>query len=253
VNVFSLDRYQWQARLVPGLLALLPVAVTITALGLRHAPVVSVIISLLSLAGGPVLLAEFVRGLGLQAQEKLWKSWGGAPTTIALRLREPTANSIQRDIRRRAVQKVTGIQLASTRRESANPDHADQAIDAAISRVRELTRHDERFYMVQAENQGYGFQRNFYAVRWVGRTVALLGLLVTLGFMLWPVISGEHLDLQTAYVLGLAANALIGLGWCLLPSAKQVRRGADKYVHQLLEAATTLAADTPASTPSADD
>src|SRR6266852_7080577 len=88
VNVLWLDKYERQARLVPGLLALLPVAVTVTALGLRQAPVVSVVVSLFSLAGGPVLLADTVRGLGLKAQGDLWTSWGGAPTTIALRLRE---------------------------------------------------------------------------------------------------------------------------------------------------------------------
>ncbi len=77
--------------------------------------------------------------------------------------------------------------------------------------------------------------------------MALLGLFVVLGFMLWPVISGKHPDLQSAYILGAVADALIGLGWFLLPSAKQVRRAADKYVHQLLEAAATLAADTATS------
>lgn len=113
MSIFPLDRYEWQARLVPGLLALLPVAVTIAALGPRHAPIVSAILSLVSLAGGAVLLADVVRGLGLQAQERLWASWGGAPTTIALRLREPSPNTVQRDIWRAAVQKVTGIQLVS--------------------------------------------------------------------------------------------------------------------------------------------
>lgn len=243
MSIFPLDRYEWQARLVPGLLALLPVAVTITALGLRHAPIVSAILSLLSVAGGTVLLADVVRGLGLQTQERLWTSWGGSPTTIALRLREPTGNKVQRDIWRAAIQKVTGIQLVSARSESTNSDRADQAIGAAVSRIRELTRDSQRFYMVQVENRGYGYQRNFYAVRAVGRIVAFLGLLVTLGFILWPLMSSKHPDLQTAYVLGFIADALIALGWGLLPSERHVRRAGDKYAHQLLEAAVTLAAD----------
>lgn len=240
---FSLDRYEWQARLVPGLLALLPVAITIAALGLRHAPVVSVILSLVSLAGGAVLLADVVRGLGLQTQELLWASWGGAPTTIALRLREATPNSVQRDIWRAAVQKVSGIQLSSARSESTNPDRADQSIRAAVARIREMTRDQQRFYMVQVENRGYGYQRNFYAVRVIGRIAAFLGLLVILGFILWPLISGKHPDLQTAYILGITADILIALGWFLLPSSRHVRRAGDKYAQQLLEAAVTLAAD----------
>jgi hypothetical protein len=242
---FSLDRYEWQARLVPGLLALLPVAVTIAALGLRHAPIVSAILSLVSLAGGAVLLADVVRGLGLQTQERLWSSWGGAPTTIALRLREAAPNSVQRDNWRAAVQKVSGIQLSSARSESTNPDRADQSISAAVARIREMTRDQQRFYMVQMENRGYGYQRNFYAVRTIARISAFLGLLVTLGFILWPLIGGKHPDLQTAYILGLTADALIALGWFLLPSSRHVRRAGDKYAQQLLEAAVTLAADSP--------
>lgn len=250
MSVFPLDRYEWQARLVPGLLALLPVAVTITALGLRHAPVVSVILSVLSLAGGAVLLADVVRGLGLKAQQQLWASWGGAPTTIALRLRQPTSNDVQRDIWRAAVQKVTGVRLASARSESANPDRADQAIGAAVSRIRELTRDNQRFYMVQAENRGYGYQRNFYAVRIVARVLTLVCMLVILGIVLWPVISGKHPNLQAAYVLGFAADALVALGWFLLPSSRHVQRAGDKYAHQLLEAAVTLA-DSPTNKTSA--
>jgi len=244
MNLLWLDKYERQARLVPGLLALLPVAVTVTALGLREAPVVSVVISLLSLAGGPVLLADTVRSLGLKAQEGLWASWGSAPTTLALRLREGTSNEVQRDIWRAAVQKITGIQLASGRSESGNPERADQAIDAAVSRVRELTRDDQRFYIVQAENRGYGFRRNFYAMRTLGCLVAFLGLITILGFALWPVIGGEQPDVQAGYVLGFVVDALIALGWYLLPSSGRVRQAGDKYAYQLLQAAVTLAADT---------
>ena len=48
-----LDAYERRCRLAPGLLALVPVAVTIVALGIRDAPVVSAAISILSLASGP--------------------------------------------------------------------------------------------------------------------------------------------------------------------------------------------------------
>jgi hypothetical protein len=253
MNVLWLDKYERQARLVPGLLALLPVAVTVTALGLNQAPVVSVVVSLLSLAGGPVLLADTVRSLGLKAQDELWASWGGAPTTIALRLRQATLNEVQRDIWRAAVQKVTGLRLASGRSESANRERADQTIEAAVSRVRELARDDQRFYIVQAENRAYGFRRNLYGVRALGRLVALLGLLTILGLALWPAISGSQPHAQAAYVLGFIVDALIAVGWYLLPSSVRVRQAGDKYAYQLLQAAVTLATDTTESSASASE
>ncbi|HET9874823.1 MAG TPA: hypothetical protein VFQ37_03560, partial [Mycobacterium sp.] len=67
-----LDKYERQARLMPGLLALLPVAITITALGLQNASVVSIAASLVSMAGGPILLSDTVRSFGLRAQRQLW-------------------------------------------------------------------------------------------------------------------------------------------------------------------------------------
>ena len=220
---------------------------SVTALGLRQAPVVSVVVSLLSLAGGPILQADIIRSYGLKTQDQLWASWGGAPTTIALRLRETTSNQVQRDIWRKAVQKVTGIQLASTRSESANPARADQKIEAAVSRIRELTRDDQRFYLVQAENRAYGYRRNFYAVRNLGRLVALRGLVVILGFVFWPTISGKHLDVQVAYILGTLVDAVIAAGWYLLPSTQRVRQAGDKYAYQLLQAAVTLSTDASAA------
>jgi hypothetical protein len=205
-----------------------------------------VVASLLSLAGGAVLLADVVRRLGFAAQRRLWADWGGAPATIALRLRQPTTNTVQRDIWRAAVEKVSGIQLASLRSESANPEKADQAINAAVSRLRELTRGD-RFYLLQAENRSYGYRRNLYGVRVVGRIVAILGLICILGFALWPLVHGHGPDLQVATVVGFIVDALIALGWWLLPASGQVREAGDKYAHQLFEAAATLADDSTAS------
>jgi hypothetical protein len=60
-KVLWLDKYERYARVAPGLFALLPVVITVIALGYRQVPVVSGVASMLSLAGGPVLLADTVR------------------------------------------------------------------------------------------------------------------------------------------------------------------------------------------------
>lgn len=238
-----LDKYERQARLAPGLLALLPVAVTIAALGFRSAPVISIVASLVSVAGGPMLLADTVRSFGLKAQAELWASWGGSPTTVALRLRKDSANDVQRDVWRRAVEQVTGIQLASRRSEAANPATADQKIDVAVARLRELTRNEQRFMLVQAENRGYGFRRNFYAIRNIGRLIALSGVLVIAGFVLGHWASGLHSPLQLDDAFGLIVNTLIIVGWFTLPSADRVRTAGDKYAYQLLQGAVSLESD----------
>jgi hypothetical protein len=245
MNMLWLDKYERQARLVPGLFAVLPIPITVTALGFGRIPVISTIVSLLSLAGGPVLLADTVRRMGRKAERELWTIWGGAPTTLALRLREITANTIQRDHWRNAIQKVTGIKLESARSEAANPARSDQAIETAVSTLRELTRDNQRFYMIHVENMAYGRQRNLYGSRMVGRLIAIITLLIILGFALWPLINGKHPSFQAAYILGFILDVLILICWYLLPSSGQVRAAGDKYAYQLLQAAVTLATVTP--------
>lgn len=236
-----LDKYERYARVAPGLLALLPITVTITALGFRHVPVISVVVSVLSLGGGPVLIANTVRQFGQRAQDKLWDEWGGAPTTSALRLREPTNNSIQRELWRNAVEKVTGISLSSRLSELRNSKKADEAIETAVARLRQQTWGD-RFTLLQAENRAYGFQRNLYGLRWPGRLIAFAGILVVGAFTaryFWS----NHPSPSTADILGLLLNAAILVGWFILPSASRVRLAGDKYSHQLLYAAVNIAED----------
>jgi hypothetical protein len=239
--VLWLDKYERYARIAPGLLALLPLVVTVTALGYRQVPVVSVVVSLLSLAGGPVLLADTVRQFGQRAQDKLWTVWGGPPTTLALRLRETTTNSVQRDIWRSAAEKVSGVTLASRQSESRNPKKADEAIEAAVARLRQVTRGEQHFTLLQAENRSYGFQRNFYGIRWFGRIVAFLGILVIGGFMGWHLSSKGHVSAPTADILGLLLNGAILLGWFILPSADRVKTAGIKYAYQLLHAGVSIA------------
>jgi hypothetical protein len=231
--VLWLDKYERYARVAPGLFAVLPVVITVTALGYRQVPVVSVAVSLLSLAGGPVLLADTVRQFGQRAQDKLWNKWGGAPTTLALRLRENSSNTVQRDMWRSAIEKVSGVALASRAVETRNPRKADETINAAVARLRELTRGEQRFTLLQAENRSYGLQRNLYGV-------AFLGILVIAGFMTWDLVQNRHADVPTADVLGLLLNGAIMAAWFALPSAKRVRVAGDKYAHQLLHAAVSL-------------
>jgi len=115
-----LDAYERRCRLLPGLLAVMPIAIAITALGIKDAPVVSAALGLLSLAGGPVLIASVVRRKGLAAQDALWRNWGGPPTTRFLRSRESSVSTVQREAWRQAIEVATNVSLLSARREKSN-------------------------------------------------------------------------------------------------------------------------------------
>jgi len=246
-----LDAYERRCRLAPGLLALIPVAVVITALGVRSAPVVSGALSIVSLAGGPVLLASFVRGRGHDAQDRLWRNWGGSATTRALRLREPAANTVRRDAWRQAVESVTKVRLLSSTEEAAEPARADDTIEVAVDQLRERTR-TEAFPLVTAENRNYGFERNFYGMRATARLIALISGILVVALIIVRNVSGIHPVAPTAYVLGVLIDAVVLVGWLALPSEKRTRTTAERYAHQLFQAAVTLSnttesADSPKS------
>lgn len=239
-----LDAYERRCRLAPGLLALVPVAVTIVALGIRDAPVVSAAISILSLASGPVLIASIVRRKGLAAQEFLWTKWGGPPTTDLLRTRQGPSGVVQRDAWRQAVEIATKVPLLSPRAEKSNPDRADETIELAVAKLREATRTDS-FPLIAAENRNYGFERNFYAIRATGRMIALICIVVIGAAIAVRLNGGRHPSAPNAYVLGVVINPLVLIGWFALPSEGRVRVTAEKYARQLLQGAVTLSEQLP--------
>jgi hypothetical protein len=234
-----LDAYERRARLAPGLLALVAVAFTITALGLRKVPTISIVVSLLSAAGGPILLASYVRKVGLEAQGQLWSLWGGPPTTTLLRLRETSENPLQRDIWRQALEAVTGVGLANAQTEDADRVAADNAIGAAINQLRAMTRTDQ-FVMVAEENKNYGYHRNLYGLRKFGRGVAGICAAVLIGASIWRATTAAHTFQLDGLIAGLVIDLALLLMWIVLPSADQVRQAGIRYAEQLLQAAVTL-------------
>lgn len=246
-----LDAYERRARLAPGLLALLPVAIAVTVLGLREAPIVSSCVGLISVTGGPLLLATYVRVAGLRAQDRLWDQWGGPPTRLALQTRTSSQNPVRRDLWRDAVSAATRVRLLTAEAELTDPTAADNTIDAAIARLRGMTRGKE-YGMVLAENMNYGFQRNLYALRHVGRVLAV-AVLALLGTIVGVGIKESGLAAVTpGMVVGLLAATGLLLFWILGPSSAQVRRAGDKYAEQLLDAALGLGSSHRAAASNAD-
>ena len=92
---------------------------------------IATLLSLVSLAGGPVLLSAYVRQIGLKAQAEMCSTWGGSPTRHALRCRSTTTGEIQRNRWRTAVETVTGVSLLPDQAERANPEKADEAVPVA--------------------------------------------------------------------------------------------------------------------------
>lgn len=222
------DAYDRQARLAPGLLAMLPVSVTLVAVGLNDAPVVSALAGALTAAGGPLVLVNIVRSRGRAIEESLFRRWGGAPTTQFLSLRRASDNDVERDTWRQALATGAGVPLPSFEDETADPQRADQTYGVVTAWAIEATRANA---LVQEENKSYGFIRNMLGMRPVGVAVAILCLV---GLVVVVVADGW----SAGRVSGAAINGVIVVVWLWWPNEARVREAAHRYARQLLRAAS---------------
>src|SRR5690348_2385849 len=79
-----LDRYTVRARLIPGLLAVLPLAVTVYVWHPGADFDWNTLGGMVVGFGGTMLLAFIARDLGKSAEDRLYKKWGGRPTELLL-------------------------------------------------------------------------------------------------------------------------------------------------------------------------
>jgi hypothetical protein len=167
------DPYDRQARLIPGLLVVLPVLVPLVSVyGAEHA-ILTALLGLLGGCGAIFALANIARGNGKALEEKLVKKWGGLPTTILLRHRDKFFDRHTKNNYHSWIESKLGLPVPTKSEELSDPDEADQVYMAAARRLRELTRGDRRLLL--KENIAYGFHRNMTAMKPVGIISCLIG------------------------------------------------------------------------------
>ncbi|WP_158711508.1 hypothetical protein [Streptomyces xylophagus] len=241
MSVQVLNAYERRARLVPGVLAIVPLIVLFAVLGLRQIPAVSYALGILAVAGvGPVLIVGAVRNFGKAVERRLWKSWDGPPTTVWLRLNARTKSAAQRESWRKAVEAISGVCLLSLEAERQDVAGANDAIERATERVRKKTRDKEKFELLFFENRNYGYERNIYGVRWAARGISLFSGFTLVGYMAWGAPLVDRPQISATNLVGLALCLGCLFSWFILPSKKRVKDAADRYANELLHAALTL-------------
>lgn len=233
------NSYDRQARAAPGFLALLPIAVVGTVVGLRQDPAVSALLGVIVAAGGPLLMAGVVRSRGLAVQHDLFGKWGGPPTTTLLLLNQATSNASLRDQRRRHAERVTGVSLLTRAEEADETGRGADLIESAVTVLREKTRDTAKFPLVAAENRTYGFERNLLGVRPAGiATSALAAMFLAGTLILIATHTIHHAVLELA--VGLVISAALLLVWMWYPTEKRVHGAAEKYAVSLVDSASVL-------------
>ena len=222
------DRYNLEARLLPALLALLPLATGLYAWTDPSSGWIKALWYLIGSCGGTYMLAMTARNWGKESEAKLWDSWGGAPTLQLLRHRG-IGNSILRERWHKSLAKLVGQKFPTAEEEAANPDGAD-AIYEAATRLIINKRRGEKNSLIFKENVHYGFCRNAYGMRPLAISIAIIG---TGAAAASGVISTDQAKTIAWACAGV--NILILYWWVFVVTPTWVKQPAMAYANRLLE------------------
>jgi len=211
----------------------------IAALYGAKSPIIVALGSVLATCGGPYLLSSLVRTWGQRAQDRLFRRWGGQPSTLLLRRSYNHLSPLTKARYRELAAARLDIALPTEAEEQEDPAKADQAYVAVADALRPLTNDRRAFPFVFKELMAYGFNRNAHGSRWVGLAVAAATVVTALthaGALRMQPPYWSTTDLDTAHTVVLVVSVGFAGLWCFHFSAQSVQQAGFSYAKRLWEA-----------------
>ena len=198
-------------------------------------------------------MAQLGRDPGRKKERALWESWGGASTTRLLRHRHIPGDIELAPNLRQQIENWWGNPLSAEAEEMEHPDEADALYDRATTALREATRDTGKFPLVFAELVNYGFRRNLWGLRKIGKPIAVVLFLVSWGLFVltvwgrpWPdpwwVILVNPDSVAVIRLVVAVSNSAFAALWLFWVQPSWVQVVADAYALRLMESVQTLSA-----------
>lgn len=222
----AFDRYTLQARILPTLIVLFPLA----SLIIVWLPDESVSWRMLSGLVGLILLsllAQVGRDAGKRREAGLFRKWGGNPSIRKLRHPEAALSWITAERLRARLGQEVGLAAPTQAEEQRDPATADEVYAAYVDHMREATRGDR---ILLAENISYGFRRNLWGMRAAGVAASIIGS-AGAGIAAALAWGTEAMVIPGAI---LTINAAVLSLWSLRVNEHWVREAAEAYADRLL-------------------
>lgn len=231
-----LDHYSLRARAFPVYVTISPAALTLAAIlpdGLNLPLGSGATIVFLPLS---FLLGQVGADYGKRLEKRLWRQWGGAPTTRFLRHSNHEFNSRTRG-RIHDKLRSLGLPVPSKDEEDNDAQAADTCYESCTEELIRRTRDHVRFPLVFKGLTEYGVRRNLLGLKPLGL------LIIVVSFLLCALFVGikwnENGELAIAIVATLLVAGLF-LTWVTWISKRTVSLAANRYARFLLEAALEL-------------
>lgn len=217
---FKFDEYSRKARIAPVLLTFMPLCFISVYLPTLSGFVAAIPIVFVASMG--IAAEQVCRFFGKRKEQALVARWGGFPTVRALRFTAAGTDPLLK-MRRRDVERLSGMSLPSRREQARDPQQADARYDAAVRRC--LPKIDRSKHpLCFAEIVHYGFRRNLLALKPAGLVTlaATIILIAVLGFN-----SGELSSPVTLVIAAVLLAAL--LAWLSVVREPWVLAQADSF------------------------
>lgn len=234
---FKLDGYTVYARIYPVLITVLPVSLMIAVWvpsfkGLLWSASVSFCLF--------AIIAQVGRDLGKIKEASLFKSWGGTPTTRALRHRDTLFSSVTLERYHKVLSSlVPNIKrLPLVKEEAKDPAGADQIYLACIDWLKANTRDKEKFSLLYEENKNYGFRRNLWGLKPLGVFISISSVVLSSIPLIQGWINTKQVAIVPVTMLGM--DVFLGVFWIFYITPTWVRIPAEEYAKRLLEACDQL-------------
>jgi hypothetical protein len=235
-----LDAYNFRARLVPMLVVVLPAALAAVSLFPPEAKWQAAITGIGGTLALGVLFAELGRDQGKKKEARLYKLWGGKPSTQLLSFRLSTLNPLTLQRYRQLLQHLRpDLRLPSSKdAELADSLAADMAYESCGDFLRQETRDKTKFPLVFEANVSYGFRRNLWAMKPAAVGIGVLSAATCVLRLYMDAVTTGIIPALPAVASLLIVLLLVW--WAARISPSWIRPIAFAYGEHLLEASQTL-------------
>lgn len=228
------DKYETIARFCPALFLFLPIGLLCWLWFPSIRNIGDTIIGIILACGTAALIAKMVGDNGRNKQKMLIKKWGSFPTTKFLRYSDSTIDKITKQRYRLYLkEKLPNVNMPSEEEEKLDPIKADEIYESAINWLKEKARDKEKYYLVFNDNIYYGFSRNLWALKPLGLTISITGLVIN-GIAMYlmydyklKIIPVECYTITILLILSV-------LTWVFVITSDFVYKAGEKYAKSLL-------------------
>ena len=161
-----ISKYELNARIYPTLITLSPILLLAIYFSIDYQNIYSLIggLGLTTILG--FILGQFGRDQGKKGEKKLWKEWGGAPSTQILRYSDDTLDKHTTSNIHSTLFNLTNIGSPNMREiENLDPKNSDEVYSSWANYLRGKTRDTSRYKLLFQENINYGFRRNLWGLK----------------------------------------------------------------------------------------